>query len=229
MRELEVGLWSLTFGLQRPCDDACMRTRQWLIICLLAVLGAACSSQPKTTDSNAAKTRLPQSASLPARWWTWTESMPPAKNPIDDSSGSSCGLNQPQDVWFLAGTHGGSVERRCNLPEGSSIYFPVLNQICVLPGESATKALDNCTASATSATATLDGRPLKVVEADTGGLFDFDAKPNSSSGLTQGHNKAVAWGLWVGPLPLNTGRHVLRFQGASGSFSLSVTYRLQVG
>jgi len=155
--------------------------------------------------------------------------MPPSKNPIDDPDGAECARNQPKDLWFLAGTHGGTATRTCRLPSGTSIYFPVLNQICAASAGSGAAAVDECTGAADQASATLDGHSLKITEADSGGVFDFVAKANSSTGFDQGSTHAVAWGLWVGPVPLTDGKHVLHFEAAAGSFSLAVTYHLQVG
>lgn len=208
-----------------------MKTRLAPAICVALIFLAGCSRSDEPSRGRHSGTASPGTASLslPARWWLWTESIAVAENPIDDPDGSSCAKNQPHDVWFLAGTHGGSAVRDCRLPSGASVYFPVINQICVLPGETEATALRACSGAADFASATLDGRNLKIKEADSGGFFDFDAQPDSSSGMQPGRNRAVAWGLWIGPTPLSDGKHVVRFKASSGTFSLDVTYRLQVG
>lgn len=46
------------------------------------------------------------SEELQGRWWTWASTEPAATNPVADEDGSACGRNQPEDVWFRAGTFG---------------------------------------------------------------------------------------------------------------------------
>jgi hypothetical protein len=72
---------------------------------------------------------------LTAEWWQWAYSIPQPyatdtaiSNPIADSSGASCMVGQRGSIWFLAGTPGnvGPVTRSCSVPEGASIFFPVI-------------------------------------------------------------------------------------------------------
>jgi hypothetical protein len=143
-------------------------------------------------------------------------------------TGASCGVNQPSDVWFLAGTHGGSAVRRCTVPAGRPLYFPILNQICLVArGESANQALEDCTVNVDEATATLDGKPAATTVA-TAPAFSFSVRPHSSTGFSPGIHQAVTWGVWVGPLPLAPGKHTLTFKGVSGSFEVAVEYDLTV-
>ena len=65
------------------------------------------------------------SEELQRRWWTWAASEPErVGNPVADQDGSSCGRNQPRDVWFLAGFFGGQVERTCSVPGGVHPRLP---------------------------------------------------------------------------------------------------------
>lgn len=62
------------------------------------------------------------------RWWRWLLTIPKNINPANDMTGEfiSRSQNDP-NVWFLAGTFGGSIERKCKIPFGKSILFPVIN------------------------------------------------------------------------------------------------------
>src|SRR3972149_2756089 len=60
-----------------------------------------------------------------ARWWQWALSMPVDKNPLLDTA--DCSKGQSGKVWFLAGTFGGSVERKCTMPAEKAILFPIIN------------------------------------------------------------------------------------------------------
>ena len=73
---------------------------------------------------------------LSAEWWQWVYSIPQPyaadtaiSNPLFDTTGASCMAGQRGSVWFLAGTNGatGPVTRSCSVPEGASIFFPVIN------------------------------------------------------------------------------------------------------
>jgi hypothetical protein len=109
------------------------------------------------------------------------------------------------------------------------VYFPVINQICdVAAFGSIGGAMAGCTAKVDRATASLDGKPLEVVQATSKRPFTFTVQPHSSSGLAPGDHRAVAWGRWVGPIALARGTHNLRFGAAAGAFSLDVRYTLEV-
>lgn len=62
-------------------------------------------------------------------WWQWALGVPGATNPILDTTGANCGERQIDDVWFLAGTFGSDpVVRECTVPEGASLFFPLINR-----------------------------------------------------------------------------------------------------
>src|SRR5262249_3650283 len=62
-----------------------------------------------------------------ALWWQWLLPIPPALNPILDSTGVHCGQGQSGHVWFLPGTFGGTATRTCTIPTGTSLLLPILN------------------------------------------------------------------------------------------------------
>jgi hypothetical protein len=56
-------------------------------------------------------------------------SIPKKKNPSFDRTGKYCSINQDNhNVWFLTGTFGnvGPIKRKCIIPSGKAIFFPVL-------------------------------------------------------------------------------------------------------
>jgi hypothetical protein len=63
------------------------------------------------------------------KWWQWLSAIPTNINPAADETGENAPINQlDPNVWFLAGTVGGEpVERKCLIPSGRSILFPVIN------------------------------------------------------------------------------------------------------
>jgi hypothetical protein len=195
-----------------------VRFRAALAALVVSLSAGGCSASTQTSSS-APTDQASAADTLPARWWTWTSFA--ARDPIRDATGQDCALNQPEDVWFLAGTYGGSASRSCSIPAGRPVYFPVINSIC-RPRDGVEDLSDvqirrNCSMSRRSVSAELDGRPLTITEETSGGIFTYGFAP------------AAAWGEWVGPLELSTGRHVLRFAAHSDEIDLAVTYDLTVG
>ena len=68
---------------------------------------------------------------LSAEWWQLFLSLPASGNPLLDNSGSSCGFGQRGSEWFLVGSLGGTVTRTCSIPEGTVLFFPLINLVDV--------------------------------------------------------------------------------------------------
>ncbi len=63
-------------------------------------------------------------------WWQWTRTMSKQESPLIDRTGEQCHVNQFGGVWFLAGGYGSSrISRKCTIPEGKYIFFPVINMV----------------------------------------------------------------------------------------------------
>jgi len=167
--------------------------------------------------------------SLPARWWLWAASTPAQSNPVTDTTGKWCSSMQPDDLWFLAGTFGqGTVTRHCAIPAGRKVYLPVLNQVCQMSAnEPSVSGAARCSVPVDEALATLDGKSLPTREATSGGVFSMTSVPGSP--VFDGVDKpSVAWGIWIGPVTIPNGTHVLHVRGRSGSFTVDVTYDVTV-
>src|SRR5215472_11893649 len=63
-----------------------------------------------------------------AQWWQWVYAAPDGANPVQDTTGDFCAVNQPAGkVWFLAGTFGlTGVERSCTIPENRALFYPLV-------------------------------------------------------------------------------------------------------
>jgi hypothetical protein len=145
---------------------------------------------------------------------------------VADTSGRWCAAKQPSDVWFLAGTFGGSVKRTCTIPRGRPLYFPILNQACTFEaGMSVDDATAQCASPVDEASATLDGTPLRTLEGTAGGAFSVKGVAGAPS-FAGTKATVVTWGVWVGPVRLTPGRHVVHLVGRSGDFRTEVTYTL---
>jgi len=108
--------------------------KQRLRVYIAAALTAAWLPAQATLDGQQSFIASPES--LPgglsygqwsAKWWQWVWSIPKPLNPIFDTTGANCGVDQSGPVWFLAGTSGTSVVRNCVVPAGKMIFFPIVN------------------------------------------------------------------------------------------------------
>ena len=61
-------------------------------------------------------------------FWKYMLSIPAAKNPWEDLTGGNCDNGQENlnsSVFYLAGSGGGKVERKCTIPAGKGLFIPV--------------------------------------------------------------------------------------------------------
>src|SRR6266496_2548805 len=65
-----------------------------------------------------------------AEWCEWLLSIPKGNNPVFDDTGQNSAHNQKGSVWFLAGTTGGHAHRKCIIPAGMGILFPIVEKEC---------------------------------------------------------------------------------------------------
>jgi hypothetical protein len=146
---------------------------------------------------------------LAARWWQWALSAPDACSPGRDVTGEFAGWRQPDDVWFLAGTYGGRVVRRCSIPTDRPVFFPVFN---------------------TQRTALFWPRPAVMNVARATAFLNGAALPlheYTSRRFRAGAVPRVAWGLWSALPPLSPGQYVLEIKADTGDgFWVDTTYHL---
>ncbi|MFD6877886.1 MULTISPECIES: signal protein [unclassified Streptomyces] len=193
-----------------------------------ALLGATALLVGACTAPDAAEVaRQPQpgiaelsTGELQSRWWSWAASSPEDSNPVTDPDGSFCAQKQPTDAWFLAGTFGGRAERRCSIPAERPVVFPLLNF-------TGTKAECSARLAEAKGTVRLGTTEVAVERIEPTPIRITGVEGNPVTG--QAESLAThGCGLWVrlGPVPAGTAS--LTIEGSAGSFSLSVTYNLQV-
>lgn len=162
----------------------------------------------------------PPAENIQGRWWTWASSEGEDTNPVTDTTGEFCARNQPADVWFLAGTFGGTVRRTCMIPAGRPLVLPLVNKA----GTRAQCAEFMATAKGK---ATLDGKQATPERMEDDDVLVTGVPGNPQTG-EEGPMKSFACGLWVRLSPLNPGRHVLTIRGSSAGFRTGVDYTLIV-
>ncbi|GHE54086.1 hypothetical protein GCM10014715_03760 [Streptomyces spiralis] len=145
---------------------------------------------------------------LAGRWWKWALAAPDDLCPVRDTTGENAAWNQPADLWFLAGTYGGRVVRRCVVPSDRPLFFPVLNMQHTRFHSKVPLFL-----TVARATASLNGVPLPLQEF---------AAPFRTKLI-----RRFAWGIWGGVVPLTPGQYVLEIKAESTSgFWVDTTYHL---
>ncbi|MFD7893797.1 hypothetical protein [Streptomyces sp. NPDC059743] len=166
-------------------------------------------SDAKPVDSSWALTDE-EGGVLSARWWKWALSAPDRRSPVADVTGEHAGWKQPKDLWFLAGTYGGRVERRCDVPTDRPLFFPVLNI-----QHTHLYSRVPLTLPVARADAYLNGAPLP--------LREFTAPPFWATLV-----RRSAWGIWAGIAPLAPGQYVLEIKADTGDgFWVDTTYHLR--
>jgi hypothetical protein len=68
-----------------------------------------------------------------AAWTRWAVQARAAAHPLLDTT-ADCGTGQQGKVWFLGGKltpEGTAVERRCTVPSGTALFFPLANEFWV--------------------------------------------------------------------------------------------------
>ena len=189
--------------------------------------GAAPSAESGATASGTSASSTPSAAprldsvELQSRWWTWAASAPEESNPVADLTGARCADNQASDVWFVAGTFGGTAHRRCTMPADTPVAGPVLNFVA-----DDAAGCDQMLAAA-QGEATVDGEPVRPDRLDPVSIT-FDAVEGNPVVDGAGSVQAYGCGLWLWIPPLPAGEHELTVRGSSGDFSLDVTYQLAV-
>ncbi|MGV9305828.1 signal protein [Nonomuraea sp. NPDC003727] len=179
-----------------------------LVLGLLAGCGVAQESRadsivPSKPEDTAAET-------IQGRWWTWAASEDESTNPVTDTTGEFCDRNQPEDVWFLAETFGVTLQRKCKVPAGRPVVFPLVNQI----GAEAHCREFMATAKGT---ATFDGKVIRSERMEGNDVTVTGVAGNPLTG-EEGTTTSYACGVWVRLPPLKAGRHKLTIRGSSGDF-----------
>ncbi|MGB8034973.1 MAG: hypothetical protein WCF03_14255 [Nitrososphaeraceae archaeon] len=172
------------------------------------------------------------------RWVKWLLEQPMESNPAIDTTGKNCAQNQNGSVWFLAGTFGGSATRKCNIPPGKAILFPVIEKECSFVEDKDLKFEMELIArttkfmnSVTHLELFIDGiivRNLNKYHVQTP-VFDLIFPRNNVYEVEEGITRSTCGGFWIFLEPLPTGDHKIYFRGTDPDFNTEVTYYLIVG
>jgi len=191
----------------------------------------AATSQPNLIPTNLYKV-------LAAKWWQYLVSVPPSTNPILDNN--SCDAKQKGAVFYLVGTFGGSAERNCTIPQGKTIFFPVVNYFATLDKndphvDTIAHLRKNVTDNINQAhdlQAKLDGININLENARAQSQpFPLRVPKDNIFGPPDiaGTYLAISDGYWVGLKPLSVGQHTIHFFGKLQNSDIGpVTYHITV-
>jgi len=159
---------------------------------------------------------------LAARWVRWVASVSPLRDPIDDPTGDDAAEGQPDDIWFLAGTYGKKVTRRCAVPADRRLFFPVMN-VWQHAGDGPVEVFTDARVMCR-----LDAVEVRVAEVVCDEPFEVAGRLGNPVTGRRKPAPMVCSGLWATLEPLSPGDHELSFHGDSGAFAVDVTYHLHV-
>ncbi|MEJ8645022.1 signal protein [Streptomyces sp. MS1.HAVA.3] len=197
--------------------------RSFILLAAAVLLVGGCTAAEAEDDPRRPPRSIAElsTAEIQSRWWSWAASSRPATNPMSDPDGRFCADNQPADAWYLAMPLGGKAERRCAIPQGRPVVFPVINF---------TGTKDECAAKLAGAEGKvmLDSTHVEGVERMEPTAIRIKGVEGNPVTQKAGTVETYGCGLWVrlGPVPGGTG--TLTVDGTAGSLSLSVTYKLEV-
>jgi len=172
-------------------------------------------------------------------WWKWLISIEKDKNPAFDHTGQLCATSQhSQQVWFLAGTFGGPTVRKCIIPKGKAILFPIINYECSFADAPSIRSEEELEARCRQEMdqigdiyASVDGKKIEVRDYRVKSkCFNISIPPNNCLGATGGETKIASDGYWLFIEPLPTGNHVIRSFGSclAGKIQIGCTFRLTI-
>ena len=198
-----------------------------------------------------------------AKWWQWCYSLPIDRHPLFDTA--DCSAGQSGKVWFLGGTFTtitgengdvlGIAHRSCTVPNGTFLFFPLLNvEGSTIEGNGTTEnelkayALSNGNhIVAESLFCTIDGVAAHhlINYRVQSPLFVFGPLPDNNPLQAFGYNApqgtsspAAGDGVYVMVNPLSKGKHTIHFGGTvvytladdgfDFVFDLDITYQITV-
>lgn len=160
---------------------------------------------------------------LAARWVRWVAGIGPMHNPIDDRTGEDAAIDQPGDVWFLAGTFGGAATRWVTVTAGVPVFLPAFN-IWEFPASGAAERVPGAFGRVE-----LDATPVRTVQVSTPVPFLVQGARFNPVTQTRKPVPAVVTGVWALVDPPAPGEHLLRATGGDGAgFEVDLTVHLSV-
>lgn len=159
------------------------------------------------------------------KWIKWSLSISKSSNPILDETGENCAESQSGPVWFLAGTLGTLVRRKCCIPPNKGIFFPVIEKECSFAEEGDQLKTEEELVSRVrhlmdvvlQLDVEIDGNKLENLYKyrALSNIFDLSFPEDNVYGVSKGKTRSVTDGYWIMLKPLPLGHHTIYFCGSS--------------
>ena len=174
------------------------------------------------------------------KWWKWILSIPKEKNPVLDKAGLYLAERQSDpNAWFLTGTFGGSIIRKCRVPLGKAILMPIINYECSFADEPSIKSVVALELKCKSEIDDIKNLSFTIDQLQMNdltryricsSLFDVYLGENNILGVEQQTTKMISDGYWIFLKPLRMGRHLLTSSGScqSGRIMIGIMYDIYV-
>jgi Ca2+-binding RTX toxin-like protein len=203
------------------------------------------SKKPNYVIDPKAKIAGKTQSELANKWWQYDLSIPQEDNPTLDRTGDFAGVNQAGDVYFLSGVAGvGIAERNIVVPQGKSIFFPVINSAWIDPTDEADgvngfNTIVGLVNPLSKFKVFIDGKQVLNLEdskkqyqsTDYFNGFDVSLPENN---IYNGKNNPIAFkstsqaGYYVGLNPLPVGKHTIEFKAIAPQGEQDISYTIDV-
>jgi hypothetical protein len=172
------------------------------------------------------------------KWWRWFLSIPKVNSPAMNNGEKNSDPEQSDpNVWFLASTIGGRVERTVRIPSGKAVLFPVIN-ITISNSEDKTMNTDADMISfvqrhmgdIVKKQASIDGEDLFVSEEFRvqSPPFNFSYPPDNIFGAQEGPTRGVGDGYWIFMRPVQEGKHTISTHGSCNSGKIQIIAKIKL-
>lgn len=215
------------------------------MLTMILALSAVATTIPYAEAKNSNPTVLPPTSKQYdkhiEKWWQWAVSIPRDNNPVYDENGEFCDVDQSGNVWFLAGTTGGTVDRECSIPAGKQILFPIVNGMFSEVGAEAAEAgegelvgLFDLVEDLITIDVVIDGVELSDEETyrfQNLNAFEIDCQPDVSELCAPSDSTHEIYdGFYIMLTPLTPGEHTIEFVGTIPDFGFQTgaTYNITV-
>jgi hypothetical protein len=199
-----------------------------LTFTLLSLATATAGAAPTFAPPPPTTVHLKSYSNWGALWWQWAVGTPVTDNPVLDTTGANCAVNQPvPGTFLLAGTFDGStVDRTCTVPVGNAFVIPILNDAAFAqqtdPPAQRTEAFVRsevtCVETAPVLSVTVDGvalaNPQRLLEKST--VFAVNLPADNVFGVpAQLLSPSVDEGYYAFLEPLSVGSHTVHITSSS--------------
>jgi hypothetical protein len=172
------------------------------------------------------------------KWWRWFLSIPKFNSPAMNNGQKNSDVEQSDpNVWFMASTIGGRVERTIKIPSGKAVLLPVIN-VTISNSEDPSLNTDTDMISfvrrhmddIVKKQASIDGEDLLISEKFRAQSppFDFSYPPNNIFGAQEGPTRGAGDGYWIFMRPLQPGKHTIRTYGSCMSGKIQIDASIQL-